>query len=149
MSPPATLGPPGPRAPEDHRVAQDTKASEVTPETVPVQEEEPQVRPEHLDSPEAAADPATLERRASPVTLVHLALVAVRDLPVDKENLDSMDAKERRGSLTTPTWVWGSKESSAPRGPEGRPVKLENLAETDYLGSQEPRGPQVMLATAQ
>lgn len=57
------------------------RALQVTQETVPVQEELPQEAPGLLDSPETTADPATLERRVSPVSPAPPASVAFRDLP--------------------------------------------------------------------
>lgn len=105
-SPPVTPGSPERRAPEEHRVTRDSKASEAISATAPAWAEAPQGLRGYLAPREAMAARATPDKRESWVTLVHPALVAFRVLLVVLEKEASTVAREKRASLTTPTWAW-------------------------------------------
>lgn len=72
-----------------------------------------------------------------------------QDRVVELVSLAPSVAKERRGLRSTPTWVWGSKESWELLDPEGLQGKQENLAEMDCLASREPLDLQATPASAQ
>lgn len=93
--------------PEDSPVEEDSMATEVILAPVLARGAAPQGDLGYLEPREPMASPATPGGRVRPVTAVLLASVAFRDLQVAPVPPASLGVKERRGSLTTPPWVWG------------------------------------------
>lgn len=101
-----TLDSLGRLVPEDLRVTEDSQGPEGLPVTVPVVEEAPQGTKGYLVLQEPMAALVSLGEKVKLVTLDPPALTVFRDLLVVLVLVAPTAVKEKRGRLTTPTWVW-------------------------------------------